>query len=222
MDLLNGIPNVARDSTNHTISLPRHGQADTEPYTRTLRSYPPRRARRHQAHNEPGHTSIMVNRDPHGRTLERGAIPRRRHLNTLDTRATNSMASPNGPHKTRSEGDRRHHPILAHLSRRRQQQPLHMLNLPNTAQGHVHHMSPPKMRLYILQGLKESVSNMPGDLHPDPRYTGNGHPISQPTCKGNTLRRTHHRSEVEPEKSRHGGGQHRPTNGPKHSVPSGG
>ena len=163
----------------------------------------------------------MADRDYHGRTVEGGAIPRRGPPNTFGTWVTNDMASPNGPLTPRSEGDRRYHPNMAPLSCTRKQ-PLRMPNLPNTAHGHMQHMSPPKMRLYILQGLKESMSNMPGDLHPDPRYAGNGHPISQPTCKGNTLRRAHHRSEVEPEKSRHGGGQHRPTNGPKHSVPSGG
>jgi len=219
MDLLNRTLDLAGDSTN---PLPRHWQTNTKPHPRTVRNCSTGRTRRYKTHNETRHTSVMVDRDLNGRIVERGAIPRRRSTHTMHARTTNRVASSNGSHKAGPKGNRRHHPILAHLSRRRQQQPLHMLNLPNTAQGHVHHMSPPKMRLYILQGLKESVSNMPGDLHPDPRYNGNGHPISQPTCKGNTLRRTHHRSEVEPEKSRHGGGQHRPTNGPKHSVPSGG
>jgi hypothetical protein len=120
----------------HCALTPRHWQADTKPYTRTLRNYPTRRARRHKAHNESGHTSVMVNRDPHGRTMEQGAIPRRRPLDTFGTRTTNSMASPNGSHKTRSEGDRRYRPILVYLSRRRKQhkqQPLRMINLPNTA-----------------------------------------------------------------------------------------
>ena len=50
----------------------------------------------------------MANRDPNGRTMERGAIPRRRPINTLGTRATNSMAPTDDPHKTRPESDRRH------------------------------------------------------------------------------------------------------------------
>jgi hypothetical protein len=49
-------------------------------------------------------------------------------------------ASSNGSHKTRSKGDRRHHPIMAPLSRTRQpykQKPLRMPNLPSTAHGHM-------------------------------------------------------------------------------------
>jgi hypothetical protein len=57
----------------------------------------------------------------------------------------------------------------------------------------------------ILQGLKGSMPNMPGDQLPDPRHAGNRHPIGQPPRPGPRLCRTHLRNADDPKKYRDGG-----------------
>ena len=116
MDLLNRILDLAGDSTNPPS---RHWQTNTKPHPRTVRNCSTGRARRYKAHNGTGHTSVMVDRDPNGRIVERRAIPRRRPTHTMYARTTNRVASSNGSHKAGQKGNRRHHPILAYLSHKR-------------------------------------------------------------------------------------------------------
>jgi hypothetical protein len=167
---------MVRESTIRVHPFQRYRKVNTKSHSRTLRKYSPNRARRHKTHIEPRHTTVMSDRDPHGRIVETRTISKRGHLNTIGTGVTNSMVSPHRSHKTRSKDDWRHHPIMTSLSLMRKphrQQPLSMLNLSSTVHDNIQYMSPPKIRSRILQGLRDSMSHMSGDQHLDPRYSGN-------------------------------------------------
>ena len=136
---------MVRESTIRDHPLQRHRTANTKPLSRTLRSYSSGRVRRHKAHIEPRHTSVMVDRDTHGRIMEGRAIPKRGPPNTIGTGVTNSMTSPHRSPKTRPKGDRKHHTIMVSLSRTREphrKQPLRMLNQSSVTNSNMQHMFP--------------------------------------------------------------------------------
>jgi hypothetical protein len=101
MGLLHRNRGMTRESTIRSHPFQRYRKVNTKPHLRTLRSYSPSRARRHKTHIEPRHTTVMADRDPHGRIVEGGAISKRGPLNTIGTGVTNSMTSPHRPQKTR-------------------------------------------------------------------------------------------------------------------------
>jgi hypothetical protein len=67
------------------------------------------------------------------------------------------------------------HHLTDHIHTRKphRQQPLSMFNLSSATHVNMQYMSPPKMRIHILQCLKDSMPHMSGDQHLDPRYSGN-------------------------------------------------
>jgi hypothetical protein len=206
MGLLHRHRGMTRKSTIRVHPFQRHRKINTKSHSRSLRNYSPNRDRRHKSHIESRHTTVMTDRDPHGRTTEGGVISKRGPLNTIGTGVTNSMSSPHRLHKTRSKGTWRHHPIMVSVSHTRKphrQQSFNILNLSDTTHGNVQYMSmsPPKMWIHILQCLKDSIPHMTGDQHLDPRFSGNWNPIHQLTRKRLTLGRVHHRNGVEPQKT---------------------
>jgi hypothetical protein len=81
---------MTRESTIRVHPFHRHRKTNTKPHSRALRSYSSGGARRHKACIEPRHTTVMVDRDTHGRIMEGGAIPKWGPPNTIGTGVTTS------------------------------------------------------------------------------------------------------------------------------------
>jgi hypothetical protein len=97
---------MARESTIRAHLFHRHRKTNIKPHSRGLPNYSSGDAFRHKAYIEPRHTTVMVDRDTHGRIMEGGAIPKWGPPNTIGTGVTNSMASPHGSPRTRPKDDR--------------------------------------------------------------------------------------------------------------------
>ena len=132
---------MVRESTIRVHPFQRYRKVNTKSHSRTLRKYSPNRARRHKTHIEPRHTTVMSDRDPHGRIVETRTISKRGHLNTIGTGVTNSMVSPHRSHKTRSKDNWKYHPIREP----HRKQSLRMINLPDMVHDNIQYMLSPKM-----------------------------------------------------------------------------
>jgi hypothetical protein len=175
------------DWSNLLVNKDSHENDQSWVSSTVILTYSCGRVSRHKAHIDPRHSTVMVDRDTHGRIMDGGTIPKRGPLNTIGTGVTNSMVSPHRSHKTRSKDNWKYHPIREP----HRKQSLRMINLPDMVHDNIQYMLSPKMCPST-------------NLH-----------------EKRTLCREHHRNRVEPQKNRDGSRGHRPTDGPKHSVPSG-